>query len=159
MRFKIEYRSFSSTVGVADTSTPSVGTRIQCLSNPSRFNYDNHQFHTIFILTVNMEINLCGMGCSWIALGRPEAVLFIQVRSTKWLLLYAPALDASTLPTSDWDMPNCRAMSLGLIPALNAARTALICPRVNESGAGSACRPEEDLSVRAERLSGLIGRR
>jgi hypothetical protein len=41
-------------------------------------------------------------------------------------------------------------MSLGLIPALNAARTALICPRVNESGAGSTCRPEEDLLVRAD---------
>ena len=97
------------------------------------------------------------MGCSRIVLGRPEAVLCRC--GHKLALLYAPALDASTLRTSDWDMPNCRAMSLGLIPALNAARTALICPRVNESGAGSTCRPEEDLSVRDERLRGLIGRR
>ena len=92
-------------------------------------------------------MNLGGMGYSRIVFGRPEAVLCRC--GHKLALLYPPALDASTLRTSDWDMPNCRAMSLGLIPALNAARTALICPRVNESGAGSTCRPEEDLSVRA----------
>src|SRR6476469_7115492 len=101
-------------------------------SNPRRVcNYDNHQSHTILILTVNVEMNLCGMGCSWIALGRPEPVLCRC--GHKLALLYAPALDASTLRTSDWDMPNCRAMSLGLMPALNAARTALICPRVHET--------------------------
>ena len=92
------------------------------------------------------------MGCSRIVLGRPEAVLCRcdWLSRPRRILLYAPALDASTLRTSDWDMPNCRAMSLGLIPALNAARTALICPRVNESGAASTCRPEEDLPVRAD---------
>ena len=90
------------------------------------------------------------MGCSRIALGRPEAVLCRC--GHKLALLYPPALDASTLRTSDWDMPNCRAMSLGLIPALNAARTALICPRVNETVAASTCRPEEDLSLRDERF-------
>ena len=93
------------------------------------------------------------MGCSRIVLGRPEAVLCrcgLALSPTPRILLYPPALDASTLRTSDWDMPNCRAMSLGLIPALNAARTALICPRVNESGAASTCRPEEDLPVRAD---------
>jgi hypothetical protein len=72
------------------------------------------------------------------------------VRTEKLALLYAPASDASTLRTSDWDMPNCRAMSLGLIPALKAARTALICPRVNETAAASTCRPEGDLLVRAD---------
>ena len=36
--------------------------------------------------------------------------------------------DASTLRTSDWDNPICRAIKDGLMPALNAARTALICP-------------------------------
>ena len=40
--------------------------------------------------------------------------------------------DANTFLTSDWDMPNCRAICDGLIPALVAARTALTCPRVNE---------------------------
>jgi hypothetical protein len=48
--------------------------------------------------------------------------------------------DANTFLTSDWDMPNCRAMSDGLMPALSAARTALICPRVNETVATSARR-------------------
>lgn len=47
--------------------------------------------------------------------------------------------DASTLRTSDWDNPNCRAIKDGLMPALNAARTALICPRGNETVATS-CR-------------------
>jgi hypothetical protein len=40
--------------------------------------------------------------------------------------------DAKTLRTSDGDMPNWREIRDGLMPALNAARTALICPRVNE---------------------------
>jgi hypothetical protein len=72
---------FSSTVGVADTSTPSVGTRIQRLSNPRRVcNYDNHQSDTILMLTVNVEMNLWGMGCSRIVLGRPEANP-VQVRT------------------------------------------------------------------------------
>src|ERR1700746_263199 len=38
-----------------------------------------------------------------------------------------PALresDASTLRTSDWEIPNCLAMRKGVIPALKAARTA-----------------------------------
>src|ERR1700692_287487 len=37
-------------------------------------------------------------------------------------------------------MPNCRAIGDGLIPALVAARTALTCPRVNETFDTSACR-------------------
>ena len=32
------------------------------------------------------------------------------------------------LRTSDKDKPNCRAIRVGLIPALKAARTALVCP-------------------------------
>jgi hypothetical protein len=47
--------------------------------------------------------------------------------------------DANTFLTSDWDMPNCRAICDGLIPALVAARTALTCPRVNEDFMTSAC--------------------
>ena len=50
------------------------------------------------------------------------------------------ALDANTFRTSDWDTPNCRAICDGLMPALSAARTALTCPRVNETFATSACR-------------------
>jgi hypothetical protein len=99
-------------------------------------------------------MNLYGMGCSriaWVA-PKPSCADVIGSLATPLILLYPPALDASTLRTSDWDMPNCRAMSLGLIPALNAARTALICPRVNESGAASTCRPEKDLPVRADGL-------
>jgi hypothetical protein len=37
-------------------------------------------------------------------------------------------------------MPNCRAIRDGVMPALEAARTALICPRVSETVAKSACR-------------------
>src|SRR5260370_27757942 len=48
--------------------------------------------------------------------------------------------DAKTFLTSDWDMPNCRAICDGLMPALSAARTALTCPRANETVATSACR-------------------
>jgi hypothetical protein len=48
--------------------------------------------------------------------------------------------DANTFLTFDWDMPNCRAICDGLIPALVAARTALTCPRVNETFDTSACR-------------------
>ncbi len=35
---------------------------------------------------------------------------------------------ANTLRMSDWDKPNWRAISDGLTPALDAPRTALICP-------------------------------
>jgi hypothetical protein len=57
---------------------------------------------------------------------------------------YHPSLcfavsDANTFLTSDWDKPNCRAICDGLIPALVAARTALTCPRVNETFATSVC--------------------
>jgi hypothetical protein len=49
--------------------------------------------------------------------------------------------DASTFRTSDWDNPNCSAIKDGLMPALNAARTALTCPRINETAASLAvCR-------------------
>ena len=63
-----------------------------------------------------------------------------------------PRPDASALSafrTSDWDKPNCRAISDALMPALNAARTALTCPRVNETVATSNCRLGEDLAIRA----------
>ena len=61
-----------------------------------------------------------------------------------------PALrdsDASTLRTSDWEIPNCLAMREGVIPALKAARTALTWPRVNATLASSGCRRSGDASV------------
>jgi len=61
-----------------------------------------------------------------------------------------PALrdsDASTLRTSDWEIPNCLAMREGVIPALKAARTALTWPRVNATLASSGCRRSGDSSV------------
>jgi len=69
------------------------------------------------------------------------------------------ASDAKTFFTSDWEIPNCRAISDGLMPALNAARTALICPRVNETLATSNSLGWEDLSARDERFvfSSLTG--
>jgi hypothetical protein len=39
------------------------------------------------------------------------------------LVVNGPTSDASTLRTSDWDKPNCRAVTDGLMPALTAART------------------------------------
>jgi hypothetical protein len=56
------------------------------------------------------------------------------------LVLGVAVSDANTFFISDWDTPNCRAICDGLIPALSAARTALTCPRVNETFASSACR-------------------
>jgi hypothetical protein len=61
-------------------------------------------------------------------------------RDTHGVLFCVAASDAITFLTSDWDMPNCRAICDGLIPALVAARTALTCPLVNETFAPSACR-------------------
>jgi hypothetical protein len=34
--------------------------------------------------------------------------------------------DANAFRTFDWEIPNCRAIREGVMPALNAARTALI---------------------------------
>src|SRR5262245_3610408 len=55
--------------------------------------------------------------------------------------------DASTLRTSDWEIPNCLAMREGVIPALKAARTALTWPRVNATLDSSGCRRSGDSSV------------
>ena len=55
--------------------------------------------------------------------------------------------DASTLRTSDWEIPNCLAMREGVIPALKAARTALTWPRVNATLGSSGCRRSGDSSV------------
>jgi hypothetical protein len=56
----------------------------------------------------------------------------VEPRDVTHVALRVAASDANTFLTSDWDMPNCRAICDGLIPALVAARTALTCPRVNE---------------------------
>ena len=61
-----------------------------------------------------------------------------------------PALrdsDASTLRTSDWEIPNCLAMREGVIPALRAARTPLTRPCVNATFGSSGCRRSGDSSV------------
>ena len=55
--------------------------------------------------------------------------------------------DASTLRTSDWEIPNCLAMREGVIPALKAARTALTWPCVNATLGSSGCRCSGDSSV------------
>src|SRR5215471_11368814 len=55
--------------------------------------------------------------------------------------------DASTLRTSDWEIPNCLAMREGVIPALKVARTALTWPRVNATLGSSGCRRSGDFSV------------
>ena len=49
------------------------------------------------------------------------------------------------LRTSDKDKPNCRAIRVGLIPALKAARTALVWPRVNLGEAISGFGPRAGL--------------
>jgi hypothetical protein len=55
--------------------------------------------------------------------------------------------DASTLRTSDWEIPNCLAMREGVIPALKIARTALTWPRVNATLGSSGCRRSGDFSA------------
>ena len=55
--------------------------------------------------------------------------------------------DASTLRTSDWEIPNCLAIRVGVIPALKVARTALIWPDVNATSGSSGCRRSGDSSV------------
>ena len=52
--------------------------------------------------------------------------------------------DASTLRTSDWEIPNCLAMREGVIPALKVARTALTWPCVNATLGSSGCRRSGD---------------
>ena len=63
---------------------------------------------------------------------------------------YLPSLrdsDASTLRTSDWEIPNCLAMREGVMPALKLARTALTWPRVNATLGSCGCRRSGDSSV------------
>jgi hypothetical protein len=55
--------------------------------------------------------------------------------------------DASTLRTSDWEIPNCLAIRVGVIPALKVARTALTWPGVNATFGSSGCRRSGDSSV------------
>jgi hypothetical protein len=62
---------------------------------------------------------------------------------------------ASAFRTSDCEIPNCRAIRDGVIPALKAARTAFNFPLVNESGTSSN-RRLRGLSSKAE---GFLPRR
>jgi hypothetical protein len=62
---------------------------------------------------------------------------------------------ASAFRTSDCEIPNCRAIRDGVIPALKAARTAFNFPLVNESGSSSNRRLRE-LSSKA---GGFLPRR
>jgi len=48
--------------------------------------------------------------------------------------------DINAFLTTDCEIPNCRAMRDGVIPALKATRTALSFPDVKAMGTGSACR-------------------
>jgi hypothetical protein len=82
-------------------------------------------------------------GCLSSLLHRPRMLLhargYQEASARDHLVLGVAVSDANTFFTSDWDTPNCRAICDGLIPALSAARTALTCPRVNETFATSAC--------------------
>src|SRR5215831_16426135 len=91
---------------------------------------------------------------------RPTADISVadrdQTRADAFILAFAvreilPAFPsrfrASTLRTSDWEIPNCLAMREGVIPALKAARSALTWPRVNVTLASSGCRRSGDSSV------------
>jgi hypothetical protein len=53
------------------------------------------------------------------------------------------ASPASAFRTSEWEIPNCRAIRDGVIPALKAARTAFNFPLVNGSGTSSTRRLRE----------------
>ena len=64
-------------------------------------------------------------------------------------------LPAKVFRTFDWEIPNCRAILAGAMPALKAARTAFTCPRVNETSATWACRR---LSVGGDRFGTRSGR-
>src|SRR5262249_36231607 len=77
-----------------------------------------------------------------------RADAFILQPRFLWARYYLPSLrdsDASTLRTSDWEIPNCLAMREGVIPALKAARTALTWPRVNATLGSSGCRQRTPL--------------
>jgi hypothetical protein len=75
-----------------------------------------------------------------IVAGYRERSFAASVHPDVHVTLCVAVSDANTFLTSDWDMPNCRAICDGLMPALSAARTALTCPRVNETFATLACR-------------------
>ena len=50
---------------------------------------------------------------------------------------HSPLSDFSAARTSPWDKPNCRAIRVGVMPTLKAARTAFSCPRVKDPGASA----------------------
>jgi len=85
--------------------------------------------------------------------------LQVRISSQHTPTIYAPfwlaVSEASTLRTSDWDMPNCRAILDGVMPALKDARTALTCPRVNEIVVNSARRLSFDDDGRSGSTGGL----
>ena len=97
---------------------------------------------------VDMAMPVCwvdlGAICTVIVFSRPNCLAVISslasVHPDIHVTLCVAVSDANTFLTSDWDMPNCRAICDGLMPALTAARTAFTCPRVNEIFANSACR-------------------
>src|SRR6476469_9566815 len=129
---------------------------------PSRLKLRQPSVHTILILTVKCGDESRRDGLQPDCLGSPRSRP-VQARlallPTPRILLYPPALDASTLRTSDWDMPNCRAMSLGLIPALNAARNGIDLPARQREWRRFNL-PPEGRFVRSRRaVRGLIGRR
>src|SRR5262249_8519845 len=68
--------------------------------------------------------------CNRVSCGRDIYLRFPDLRDS----------DASTLRTSDWEIPNCLAIRVGVIPALKVARTALTWPGVNATFGSSGCR-------------------
>jgi hypothetical protein len=97
--------------------------------------------------SVDVAMPVCwidlGAICTVIVFFRPNCLALISslasVHPDIHVTLCVAVSDANTFLTSDWDMPNCRAICDGLMPALSAARTALTCPRVNETFAASVC--------------------
>src|SRR6516225_43813 len=65
----------------------------------------------------------------------------------RYYLPFPVLRDASTLRTSDWEIPNCLAMREGVIPAFKAARTALTWPCANATLGSSGSRRSGDSSV------------
>jgi hypothetical protein len=60
---------------------------------------------------------------------------------------------ASAFRTFDCEIPNCRAILAGVMPALKAARTAFICPSVSVASAMFTRRRWEILSFIGDRFA------
>jgi hypothetical protein len=61
---------------------------------------------------------------------------------------------ANAFRTFDGEIPNCRAILAGVMPALKAERMTLTWPRVNETSGMSVCRLWKILSLGGNRFIG-----